>query len=100
VRFEALPTLRPPILGTKYVVAPTASLPPRIRIRTPPGRSESRPGSRRGCAISWPRWGTGWRSGPTDVPQAGALCVIRRNRDERTLAGGAHPRRLVYAVAW
>jgi gamma-glutamyltranspeptidase/glutathione hydrolase len=37
---------------------------------------------------------------PAYAPQAGALCVIRRNRDEGTLAGGADPRRLAYAVGW
>lgn len=37
---------------------------------------------------------------PAYVPQAGALCAIHRNRDERTLAGGADPRRVAYAVGW
>lgn len=39
---------------------------------------------------TWPAW----------IPQAGALCAILRNRDEGTLAGGADPRRLAYAVGW
>ena len=37
---------------------------------------------------------------PAYVPQAGALCAIHRNRDEQTLAGGADPRRVAYAVGW
>ncbi len=39
---------------------------------------------------AWPAW----------IPQAGALCAILRNREERTLAGGADPRRIAYAVGW
>ena len=37
---------------------------------------------------------------PAYIPQAGALCAIHRNRDEQTLAGGADPRRVAYAVGW
>ena len=37
---------------------------------------------------------------PAYIPQAGALCAIHWNRDERSLAGGADPRRVAYAVGW
>jgi gamma-glutamyltranspeptidase / glutathione hydrolase len=39
---------------------------------------------------SWPGW----------APEAGALCAIRVHHQERTLAGGADPRRLAYAIGW
>ena len=39
---------------------------------------------------AWPAW----------TPKAGALCAIQINRGERTLAGGADPRRVAYAVGW
>jgi gamma-glutamyltranspeptidase/glutathione hydrolase len=39
---------------------------------------------------AWPEW----------TPKAGALCAIIANRRERTLAGGADPRRLAYAIGW
>jgi len=39
---------------------------------------------------TWPEW----------TPKAGALCAVVRNSAERTLAGGADPRRLAYAVGW
>ncbi len=39
---------------------------------------------------AWPAW----------MPRAGALCAAVLNRAERTLAGGADPRRIAYAVGW
>jgi gamma-glutamyltranspeptidase/glutathione hydrolase len=39
---------------------------------------------------TWPAW----------APEAGALCAIRIDPQERTLAGGADPRRLAYAIGW
>jgi gamma-glutamyltranspeptidase/glutathione hydrolase len=41
-------------------------------------------------AEPWPPW----------APKAGALCAIVANHGERTLAGGADPRRLAYATGW
>jgi gamma-glutamyltranspeptidase / glutathione hydrolase len=38
----------------------------------------------------WPAW----------MPRAGAMCAAVLNHAERTLAGGADPRRIAYAVGW
>jgi gamma-glutamyltranspeptidase / glutathione hydrolase len=61
----------------------------RVEDRIPPEvRSEL---SRMGHRVEvWPAW----------MPRAGALCAAVLDPTERTLAGGADPRRLAYAVGW
>ncbi len=61
----------------------------RVEDRIPPEvRSEL---SRLGHRVEvWPAW----------MPRAGALCAAVLDPTERTLAGGADPRRIAYAVGW
>src|SRR5262249_8615313 len=61
----------------------------RVEARIPEtrGGERVRPGHR---VEPWPPW----------APEAGGLCAIRLDHEHRTLAGGADPRRLGYAIGW
>ncbi len=114
IELEPLASVRPAVLGRKYIVASghyqDAIEAPRIATYSFPASSHPHayhPGllraearisaevraelSRMGHRIEvWPAW----------MPRAGALCAAVLDHAERTLAGGADPRRVAYAVGW